>query len=56
MNLENPKGMWVGDLPELHRAYRTTARSTTGETPFSLAYGYKAMVSIEVWCRIPEKG
>ena len=29
-------------------AYRTTTRSTIGETPFSLAYGCEAMVSIEI--------
>ena len=39
--LKNLKGRWVEDLPEVFWAYRTTARSTTGETPFSLAYRYK---------------
>ena len=29
-------------------AYRTTARSTIGETLFSLAYGYEAMVSVKL--------
>ncbi|PON85890.1 hypothetical protein TorRG33x02_183540, partial [Trema orientale] len=28
-------------------AYRTTQRITTGESPFSLAYGYEAMVPVE---------
>ena len=29
-------------------AYRTTATSTTGEMPFSLAYGYEAMGPVEL--------
>ena len=46
--LENLKGKWADDLPEVLWAYKTTARSTTGETPFSLAYGYKALVPVEL--------
>ena len=48
MKLENLKGMWEDDIPEVFWAYRTTARSTTGETPFSLAYGYEAIVPVEL--------
>ena len=29
-------------------AYRTTSRTSTGETPFSLAYGIEAMIPVEV--------
>ena len=29
-------------------AYRTTTRTSTGETPFSLAYGAEAMIPVEV--------
>ena len=29
-------------------AYRTTARTPTGGTPFSLSYGYEAMVLVEI--------
>ena len=46
--LENLKGRWADDLPEVLWAYRTTAQSTTGKTPFSLAYGYEAVVPIEL--------
>ena len=46
--LENLKERWVGDLPEVLWAYRTTARSTNGETLFSLTYGYEAMVLVEL--------
>ena len=40
--------MWVDDLPEVLWAYRTTARSITRETPFSLAYGYEAMILVKL--------
>ena len=46
--LENLKGRWADDLPEMLWAYRITARSTIRETPFSLAYGYEAMVPVEL--------
>ena len=46
--LEDLKGRWADELPEVLWAYKTTARSTTGETPFSLAYGYEAMVPVEI--------
>ena len=48
MKLENLKGRWADDLQEVLWAYRTTARSTTGETPFSLAYNYEAMIPIKL--------
>ena len=48
MKLEDLKGRWIDELPELLWAYKTTIRSTNRETPFSLAYGYKAMVPIEI--------
>ena len=46
--LENLKKRWADDPPEVLWAYRTTTRSTTRETPFSLAYGYEAMVLVEI--------
>ena len=46
--LENLKGMWVDDLPQVLWTYRTTARSTSRETPFSLAYDYEAMVPVKL--------
>ena len=42
--LKNLKGRWTDDLLEVLWAYRTTARSTTREAPFSLAYGYEVTV------------
>ena len=32
MKLEDLKGRWADELPEVLHAYKTTARSTTGET------------------------
>ena len=49
--LKNLKGRWVDDLLEVLWAYRTTTRSTTGETPFLLAKGCEAMVPIELGAR-----
>ena len=46
--LENLKGRWADDLPEVLWAYRTTTTSTTREMPFSLVYGYEAMVLVEL--------
>lgn len=36
------------ELLEVLWSYRTMARSSMGETPFSLAYGCEAMASVEV--------
>ena len=46
--LENLKGRSADDLLEVLWAYKTTARSMTGEMPFSLAYRYEAMVPDEL--------
>ena len=48
MKLEDLKGRWADELPEALWAYRTTARSTTKVTPFSLASRYEAMVPVEI--------
>ena len=39
--------MWAEKLPEILWSYRTTLRWSTGETPFSLVYGSKAVIPIE---------
>ncbi|XP_016196013.1 uncharacterized protein LOC107637075 [Arachis ipaensis] len=46
--LQDAKGAWVDELPQVLWAYRTTLRSTTGESPFRLAYVIKAMIRIEI--------
>ena len=49
--LEQAKGRWVKELPGVLWSYRTTTRTSTGETPFSLAYGVEVVISAEI--RIP---
>ncbi|KAK1586417.1 hypothetical protein Q3G72_002350 [Acer saccharum] len=41
------KGSWVEKLPQVLWAYRTTGRSSTGETPYSMAFGAKAVIPVE---------
>ena len=48
MKLEEHKGLWADELPKMLWAYRTTSRTSTGETPFSLAYKVEAMIPMEV--------
>ena len=35
-------------MPNILWAYKTTARTLTGETPFRLTYGTEVMISVEV--------
>ncbi|XP_050241069.1 uncharacterized protein LOC126689965 [Quercus robur] len=46
--LEGAKGIWLDELPSVLWAYRTTARTPTGETPFRLAYRSEAVIPAEV--------
>ncbi|XP_019230728.1 PREDICTED: uncharacterized protein LOC109211633 [Nicotiana attenuata] len=46
--LEAAKGKWLEELPGVQWAYRTTTKSSTGETPFSLVYGVEALIPVEV--------
>nr|XP_012466519.1 unnamed protein product [Gossypium raimondii] len=39
---------WHGKLPFALLAYRTSVRTSTGATPFSLVYGMEAILPIEV--------
>lgn len=39
---------WVDELPNVLWGYRTTPRTTTGETPFRLAYGTEAVLPLEI--------
>ena len=48
IKLEDLKGRWANELPEVLWAYRTTARTSTEETPFLLVYGYEVMVPVEI--------
>ena len=51
--LENLKGKWVEYLPEVVWAYRTTHKSVTRETPFTLAFGIEAVAPVEVGLKSP---
>ena len=46
--LEGLKGVWPEELLSVLWAYRTTARTPTGETSFWLAYGSEIVITVEV--------
>ena len=46
--LDDTKGVWPKELPNVLWAYRTTARTPMGETRFRLTYGIDAVISVEV--------
>ncbi|KAI5312965.1 hypothetical protein L3X38_042139 [Prunus dulcis] len=46
--LDKAKGCWPELLPEVLWSYRTTFRTSTGETPFSLSFGTEAVALVEI--------
>ncbi|XP_070003516.1 uncharacterized protein [Nicotiana sylvestris] len=46
--LEESKGNWSEVLPGVLWAYCTTAKTSTGEIPFSLVYEAEALIPIEI--------
>ena len=46
--MDDAKGTWPEELPNVLWAYRTTARTPTVETPFKLTYGIEAVIPVEV--------
>ncbi|XP_075092584.1 uncharacterized protein LOC142172792 [Nicotiana tabacum] len=46
--LEDAKGLWPKLLLEVLWAYRTTPKTSTGETPYSLVYGTDAVIPVKV--------
>ena len=46
--LDDAKGAWPKELPNVLWVYRTTARTPTWETPFRLTYGTEAVIPVEV--------
>ena len=46
--LDEAKGAWPDELPNVLWAYRTTARTLTGEMPFRLTFGTEAVIPVEV--------
>ena len=45
--LQQKKGLWVEELPNVLWAYRTTRRTAIGETPYSLVFGIEPVLPIE---------
>ena len=45
--LKKVKGRWANELPRVLWSYWTTTWTSTGETPFLLAYGTKAVIPTE---------
>ena len=54
--LEGSHGKWAEELHGVLWAYRTTPKTSTGETPYSLVYGSEAIVPIEMNIRITVSG
>ena len=46
--LDEVKGAWLEELPNVLWAYKTTTRTPIGKTPFSLTYGTEAVIPVEV--------
>ncbi|GFZ09156.1 hypothetical protein Acr_20g0009640 [Actinidia rufa] len=46
--LEKAKGKWVDELANVLWAYQTTPWKATNEMPYSLAFGFEAVISLEV--------
>ena len=46
--LDDAKGGWLEELPKVLWAYKTTTRTSTGETLFRLTYGTEAVISVKV--------
>ena len=46
--LEKARGKWVDELPTAIWACRTTHKSATDHTPFTLAYGTEAVIPMEL--------
>ena len=48
VRLDDAKGAWLEELPNILWAYRTTVRIPTGKTPFRLTYDTEAIIPVEV--------
>ncbi|RDY13326.1 Gypsy retrotransposon integrase-like protein 1, partial [Mucuna pruriens] len=46
--LEEAKGRWAEELPQVLWSYHTTSHSTTKETPFRLTFGTDAVIPVEI--------
>ena len=48
MRLEQAKARWVDELPLALWAYRTTFKTATDHTPYSLSFGSEAVIPVEL--------
>ena len=48
VRLEEAKGTWPKELPNVLWACRTIMRTLTGKTPFRLTYGIEAVIPVEI--------
>ncbi|XP_077232278.1 uncharacterized protein LOC143868119 [Tasmannia lanceolata] len=46
--VEDAKNTWASELPNVLWAYRTTPRTAAGESPFNLAFGVEAIITVEI--------
>lgn len=46
--LDDSKGKWTDEFPNVLWAFQTTLRRLTGEAPFSMTYGAEAMIPLEM--------
>nr|XP_033509538.1 uncharacterized protein LOC117274382 [Nicotiana tomentosiformis] len=46
--LEESKSKWPEVLPGVLWAYRTTTKTSTGETPFALVYGAEVLIPVDI--------
>lgn len=46
--LDNAKGRWAEELPNVLWAYQTTPRRSTGKNLFSLTYGAEVIIPAEI--------
>ena len=54
--MDDVKGTWPEELPNILWAYRTTTRTPTGETPFRFTYGTEAVIPVEVGVICTKRG
>lgn len=53
--MEEAGASWADELPSVLWAYRTSIKTSTGETPFSLTYGSEAMFPAEIGVPSPRR-
>lgn len=46
--LDALKGRWIEELPNVLWSFRTTPNERTGESPFNLCFGTKAVIPVEI--------